>query len=64
MVDDFLYVCDDAYTRLGFSLFVCFLKLGDIQGPVDEDGEEDALRGGLRPGMLLVLQVGGVFQYL
>ena len=47
-----------------FIFFFCFLKLCDIQGPADEDGEEDALRGGLRPGVLLVLQVGGVFQYL
>ena len=45
MVDDFLYVCDDAYTRYdGISLPKYGLNF-IIQGPVNEDGAKDALCG-------------------
>ena len=58
MVDDFLYVCDDAYTR---SVIECLIlavqKKFLCQGSVDEDGAEDVGGGGVRPGLLIVLQV-------
>lgn len=58
MVDDFLYVCDDAYTRSVIECLDSFCAKKILgQGSVDEDGAEDVGGGGVRPGLLIVLQV-------